>query len=365
MAKGWDDVRIAIVTQSEVEGGAEVYLRRLYRELSGTEAIVIGNLPGWTGYSENVSLGPKWSRRTLPGGVWGLRGEKRRVLAAVRRIQPDLIHVQFKREQVGFTRALSTIAPVVWTEHGVMPKGMRLVLGASYRRASRYASAIVTVSDAVRTDIAPLVDRRKIRVIENGVDASGADIPSDDEKRAARRSLGVGDGPLAVWVGRLDVGKRPLLAARATELWGGNLLIAGDGPLRAEVERVASREPRVRYLGHVDPTVLYRAADALLLTSDGRSEGLPNVLLEAASFGVPAVATDVAVFREPVSSAGGVLVADDQSASWTRGLHVVTEDFGRRRLARKWAVEHDFPLWAERHLEVFEEALASVNRLGD
>ncbi|MCD9154525.1 glycosyltransferase family 4 protein [Aeromicrobium duanguangcaii] len=350
-------LRVAVVTHSDVEGGAEIYLQRLYRELPEVEVKVFGRLPGWDGAADELELSPKWSRSTLASGWLRLRRERRRVRDAVERFAPDVIHLQFKREQIGFTRVLSEIAPVVWTEHGVMPRAMRIALGSMYRRAARHATSVITVSDAVGRQVAPVVGDDKVRVIENGVDATAAAIASAAARELARHELGIGEGPVAVWVGRLDVGKRPGLAIEILNAWDGNLVIAGDGPLRDEVERGAAANPRVHYVGRVDPAALYRAADVLLMTSDGRSEGLPYVILEAAAFGVPAVATDIDVFRDPVLASGGAVVSGVAPVAWAEAADRLTGDPSRRSTVRAWAQEHDLPRWRDRHREVFEAAV--------
>lgn len=350
-------LRVAVVTHSDVEGGAEVYLQRLYHEFSGVEAKVFGRLPGWSGPADELGLGPKWGSSTVAAGMLRLPGERRRVRNAVQRFGPDVIHLQFKREQIGFTKSLSEIAPVVWTEHGVMHKPMRVALGSMYRRAGRHVTSVISVSDAVRRQVVELVSDDRVCVIENGVDAASAAIPTMATRDRVRGELGIAEGPLAVWVGRLDIGKRPGLAIDVVREWGGSLVIAGDGPLRREVERGAAANPRVHYVGRVDPTVLYQAADVLLLTSDGRSEGLPNVLLEAAAYGVPAVATDTAVFRDPVLASGGLLVAGVEPGSWAKSLGRALGDARRRSTARIWAEDHDLPRWRDEHRDVLLAAV--------
>ena len=100
---------------------------------------------------------------------------------------------------------------------------------------------------------------------------------------------------MVAWVGALSPEKRPDLAVRAVSaVPEARLLMAGDGPLRGEVERIAGElaPARIRLLGTVDDVAsVYAAADLALLTSD--SEGLPGVLIEAGLTGLPVVATDV------------------------------------------------------------------------
>ena len=78
-----------------------------------------------------------------------------------------------------------------------------------------------------------------------------------------------------------------LPAAADWQLW-----LAGDGPARAECERLAAQlnlTARVRFLGFLrDPAPLYAAADVAVHAS--ASESLSNFLIEAQAHGLPAVA---------------------------------------------------------------------------
>ena len=77
------------------------------------------------------------------------------------------------------------------------------------------------------------------------------------------------------------------------------LVVAGDGPLRHEAERLAAAEApgRVMFLGEVGDVIpVLHAVDAVVITSE--AEGMPGVAIEAALCGLPVVATDVgAVWR--------------------------------------------------------------------
>jgi glycosyltransferase involved in cell wall biosynthesis len=74
---------------------------------------------------------------------------------------------------------------------------------------------------------------------------------------------------------------------------GGELWIAGDGPLREAMESAAARDPRIRLLGYVDSAALadvYGQVDVLVLPSLFEAWGL--VVHEALAHGVPVIASD-------------------------------------------------------------------------
>lgn len=116
-----------------------------------------------------------------------------------------------------------------------------------------------------------------------------------------RRELGLGDAEFVVlMVGVIRGVKRHEVALQAFQRFskahpGAHLLLAGDGPMRREMERLAQSlgiAGRVRFLGHRDDVPdLLAAADALLLTS--RMEGVPQAVTQALGLGVPVVATAV------------------------------------------------------------------------
>jgi glycosyltransferase involved in cell wall biosynthesis len=119
----------------------------------------------------------------------------------------------------------------------------------------------------------------------------------DRRNVALRRRLGF-DGRFAfLHVGRLAAEKNIDLLiqafVRCQELVGREramLMVAGDGPRRAELERTAPEG--IRFLGYLDRTTelpeLYASADAFVFSSETETLGL--VILEAMASGLPVVA---------------------------------------------------------------------------
>lgn len=127
-----------------------------------------------------------------------------------------------------------------------------------------------------------------------------ADGVPDDLVRARSEPGGDRDGrpPTVLWVGRLAHFKSPGLALHAfsrlrAQVPGVRLTVLGDGPLRAETERLAERlgiKASVCFRGWLpwdQALAAYDAADVLLFTSLRDSSGVQT--LEAWSRGLPVV----------------------------------------------------------------------------
>ncbi|MFF1869089.1 glycosyltransferase family 4 protein [Kitasatospora herbaricolor] len=196
----------------------------------------------------------------------------------------------------------------------------RLHTGALLHRAA----AVTALSEEAR---AVLLDRFRlpgtvVRTIPNGRSADRYPPARDAaDRRAARAGLGLpAEGLLVAWVGAVTREKRLELALDAVgRMPDVRLAVAGDGPLRAVLE---SRYECARaiFLGDLaDPAVLYRAADALVLTGD--SGGVPGVLIEAGLAGLPVVAPDTGPVRAAVQDGvTGVLAPPGDPAAFAEAL---------------------------------------------
>lgn len=139
--------------------------------------------------------------------------------------------------------------------------------------------------------------RERIHYLPNFVADLGVAAPPKSAER-----------PLALALGRLHPNKgfdlllEALAATREVDLW-----IAGDGPLRPQLERLAGRlgvAGRVRFLGwREDVPGLLASADFLVCPSV--HEPLGNVVIEAWSAGLPVIAT--------ASDGPAGLIADGES----------------------------------------------------
>jgi glycosyltransferase involved in cell wall biosynthesis len=174
-------------------------------------------------------------------------------------------------------------------------------------------------------------------------------------------------------VGRLSLekGQMKLLDAVATlsrDYPGVRLTFAGTGPLREALAERANElgiTDRVRFLGYVhDMTQLYWESD--LVVQSSITEGLPNVVLEGASLGVPIVATDVGGTTEVLDPGlSGLLVHPGSSLELERGMRAYLADPGEfieRARKRVSGVRALFSMAArtERQMHLYEELMAEA-----
>ncbi len=156
-----------------------------------------------------------------------------------------------------------------------------------------------------------------------------------------RKQFYTPDGaPLVLGMGRLHENKAfDVLLKAVARVPNVYLWIAGEGPLRRELEALAEKEavkPRVRFLGwREDTAALLATADVFVCPS--RLEPLGNVVIEAWAEGVPVIAADsygpgtLIEHRET-----GILVPVDDAQTMGRAIRNLLEDDNlRQRIARQ------------------------------
>jgi glycosyltransferase involved in cell wall biosynthesis len=231
------------------------------------------------------------------------------------------------------------------------------------RCAARAAAGLVTVSAALRDRLVALgVAPERVAVLRNGVDLERF---APCAREAVRARLGL-DGHVLLAVGNLVPEKGHALGLEAlAQLAGATLLVAGEGPLRAELERLAARlgvAGRVRFLGSLPQDALveyYNAADALLLTS--QREGLPNVVLEALACGTPVVALRVGGVPEIVAEgAAGRLVAKPDAGAVAATVRSLLEAPPPRAATRRHAQGFGWDATTRGQIELFTRIARSV-----
>ena len=113
------------------------------------------------------------------------------------------------------------------------------------------------------------------------------------------RAAPVAHNNVVTYTGRLSIEKGVDILLHAWSLChnanGYELIIIGDGPEMSHLKDIALRLPvhtRVTFIGMIHDVAPYLIKTKIFVLPS-RLEGMPNALLEAMSFGLPCVATDV------------------------------------------------------------------------
>ena len=212
--------------------------------------------------------------------------------------------------------------PVVVMVHGSDVRRMDEVPARSRgtREALCAADGVIAVSADLAARVVALgADPDRVLTVLDGVDRT---LFNPGDRAQARRSLGLADDERhLLFIGNLLPVKgvdvllhaAAKLAAQRSD-W--RLHLVGDGPERARLAAQAQAlgvDARVVFHGsraHAGLPEWLRAADLFVLPS--RSEGIPNVLLEASACATPWVASDVGGIPEIVSLGAGTLVPPEQ-----------------------------------------------------
>ena len=221
--------------------------------------------------------------------------------------------------------------------------------GAVDRLVNRLTDAVVANSSAaaefaVRSHH---TDPSKLRIIRNGVEL--IDPLSATERSAWRRKMGAGDEEFVIGcVGNYrDIKRHALLidafATLARDRSDLRLMLVGEGQMRPDLERqikALGLEGRVRLHGaELNPRPMYGAFEVVVQSS--MSEGMPNVLLEAAAAGRPIVATAAGGTNEIViDGQTGLLVPIEDLRALTGALQRAVDEPDLRARLGSAAREH-------------------------
>jgi D-inositol-3-phosphate glycosyltransferase len=220
----------------------------------------------------------------------------------------------------------------------------------------------------------------RMRVSPPGVDHH---LFSPGDRALSRERLGLGDGPIALFVGRIQAHKGIDTAIRMLDEIPSSVasgerppqLIVVGGPSGIdgadEVDHLhglaadLGLSERVHFIApqpHDQLAVFYRAADVLVMPS--RSESFGLVAVEAQACGLPVVASRVGGLAYTVADTeSGLLVDGHEPRSFAAATTAILDhpEF-RERLARgaaEFAGRFSWPAAADRFLELYESIVTS------
>lgn len=302
-----------------------------------------------------------WCVRRLPGyrtarAVWLRDLWRDRTANRVRRFGQALVlahevpadvvrlHAHFLHTPASVTRYAATMRGLVWSG-SAHAKDIWTTPEWDLREKLVSCEWLVTCTGTNRDYLDTLAPAGRVELVYHGLDLDR--FPSHSGTRPARDGRAPDQPVQILSVGRLvekkgtDVLLDALALLPARLHW--RLVHVGGGPLREALALRAAGlgiADRIIWRGAMTQDQLlveYAAADMFALASriahDGDRDGLPNVLMEAQSQGLPCVATNISAIHELINDgATGVLVEPESPSALARALETLIADPARRRV---------------------------------
>lgn len=291
-----------------------------------------------------------------------------RLFFAMRAFRPDAVHGVLPLGNVlGLIAATMIGCPSRVASQHVPPdtykpimRRLDMIVGSL-----NFYTANITVSKAVEGSFSryPKCYRRKLITVYNGV---RVERPSCT-KAEARRRFGLPDRPFILGsVGRLAEQKNPgLLLQLLGSCPGAHLALAGDGPLREQLQDIVSKQSlsgRVTFLGSIREAEVRDFLEAIdLFVLPSRFEGHPISLLEAMAAGMPIIASDIPSVREAAGEGSDgpavVTVPLDEPEAWVSQIERIMKEPGLRRDLADTARERVKDFSVEKMIDEYESFL--------
>jgi glycosyltransferase involved in cell wall biosynthesis len=322
----------------ETTSGGETYERELLVRLGrrGVKLDVIlargkrhpVDAPNWTVHRFAIGRGLRWwiAPAVVPRAikrVWDAGGFDLLRVHSLRFIGPSALWAR---------RRFRLDVPIVAHHHHLDPSPLNRLIE---RRVVDGADRVVVGSEFARRQLAAELGCRTdhVAVVPYGVDERFAPAPRRSDLVAR---YGLGTGPVVLFLGGLKPRKNlPVLLDVFARVVAGTpaarLVIAGGGPLRADLERRARAlglGPRVVFTGYVaeaEKVAHFNLADVFVFPS--AMEGFGLAVGEAMSCGLPIVASDRGSIPEIlVDGESGFLVDPGAPARFAERLSSLLAD---------------------------------------
>ncbi|HTV92073.1 MAG TPA: glycosyltransferase [Verrucomicrobiae bacterium] len=300
---------------------------------------------------------------------------RRNVNNVIKRLGLIHAHSLFVTGWAGLRYARRYGMPIVYTYHTQLeayahyvpfePKATRFAAGQLTRTFCNLVDAVVVPTPAVARHLRELGVEVRLEVVPTGIDVERFASGTRDER--LRRRLGVRpDGRLVLFVSRLAREKNVSVLLRA--LADANdpsltVVIAGDGPQREELEKLAIElgvSERIVFLGvvnHDELPDLYASADAFVFPSTTETQGL--VQAEALAAGALVIAADTQPNREVLGEAARIV--DPDRSGFARALCEIpaTPDPAVRARAKAAALRFSAARQVSAMIGLYESLLGS------
>lgn len=299
--------------------------------------------------------------------------QKRMIFRIIETIKPNIVHAQTEFSMGVFSCQyaeknnipLIVSAHTLWEEYAsyvsFIPKFLLNKIGAGLLGFhNRYGDLIVTPSAAMKSVLRSYHVEKPIRVIPTGVAPDDFHCVTENGKRELQElidtDVSLKNRRVLLYVGRIGAEKNigfliDVVRKIVPIIPGVVLLIVGDGPHRAELEKIVRERnlaQHVVFAGYIRREKLidiYARSDVFVFASKTETQGL--VIVESLRCGTPVVALGAMGITDIMASnIGGFMVGDDLEEFCEKTMlllqdRLVHEQKSNEAIAysREWAIE--------------------------
>ncbi|MEY0243211.1 glycosyltransferase family 4 protein [Providencia rettgeri] len=325
---------VYIITKADEIGGAQIHVRDLsiaMTQLGHQVTVIVGEIGALTEQLEdsgiNYIVEPKLIRNISPLKDIICTIKLRSIL---KQLSPDIVSLHSSKAGIiGRSALIGTKIPCIFTAHGwafadgVSKQHKKLYIFIE-KLFSKFCNKIVTVSNqdknlAIKYKVA---SSAKQIVIHNGM---------PDKSFEFSKKSKLSDTIDIICIARFSEQKDHTslfkALAKITSLnWSLNLV--GKGPLESEMKKLAKElqiSNKISFLGERhDVSKLLSSSDIFILPSNW--EGLPRSIIEAMSFSLPIIASDVGGVSEMVSPSNGFLIPRGDINEMSSALRILIKN---------------------------------------
>jgi glycosyltransferase involved in cell wall biosynthesis len=242
---------------------------------------------------------------------------------------------------------------------GIKAKLTAIPFKIIFKYLFKHADVVISLGGKL-TDIlqTAISDKSKIRVLPNAVN-----LPDNINPKNFSKKLHF------LFVGRFEYNKGIFYLLNAIEQYSNThksndftIIFAGKGPLYAQCIKKYSHLPQVKFLGYVDDNKLnelYRQCHIFVLPT--LFEGMPTVVMEAMSYGMPVIVSDVGATAQLVNIDNGFLIPPANIDALVEAIKAILNkqpdeltQMGVNSI-NKIKYNYTWELVAQKHLDLFHE----------
>jgi glycosyltransferase involved in cell wall biosynthesis len=320
---------------------------------------------------DRVSITCLNAPRETMGLDWRTYRKARETLQDYDLIQAHHNHSGSFAKLIGYRLGIPLVSREGNTRDGFTRKG-RIANGVTNWLANRIVPNSHAVYDSFFRWERICLDKQKIKIIPNGVDLDQIDSSNDSDYNINQHfdipddAIVVGTASVITEQKALDTLVQGVASANNQSEQRIDLVIAGDGPLRSEIEQLVQKlgiKKNVHFGGMVDRSTVYQILGQIdIYAMPSRWEGFANAAVEALGAKNPCVFSDIDPFLIPYKNVALFHRLDDVNDLAERLMELAENPNIRDFYAQKGRelVEQNYTLKriARQYVKLYEEILS-------